>query len=238
MHQQKLIIIYDFDGTLTPYPIPQYDAIKKCGYDDRKLFCLINQIIKEKNVDLYTAFIEAIAEILTKNNISLSMESICLGAEKVNYNRGVLEFFESLKNKKINHYILTSGFKEYVKRTEINQYITDVYGTEVSFNKNNIIVNYLMKDKNKVNAIKEIKDINNCSFDRIIYVGDGLTDRYAFEYVHQNGGKAVLICNNKDDKTYQVLNEMGIIDYCFEPDFSISSEIEQYIKKRLDLDNK
>lgn len=31
-----MIIIYDFDGTLTPYSLPQYEIIKKCGYDDNE----------------------------------------------------------------------------------------------------------------------------------------------------------------------------------------------------------
>ena len=29
-------VVYDFDGTLTPYSLPQYEILKKCGYDDKK----------------------------------------------------------------------------------------------------------------------------------------------------------------------------------------------------------
>ena len=32
-----MIIIYDFDGTLTPNSLPQYEILKKCGYDDKRL---------------------------------------------------------------------------------------------------------------------------------------------------------------------------------------------------------
>lgn len=32
-----MIIIYDFDGTLTPYSLPQYEILKKCGYNDETL---------------------------------------------------------------------------------------------------------------------------------------------------------------------------------------------------------
>ena len=36
-----MIIIYDFDGTLTPYSLPQYPVIKKCGYNDEMLMARI-----------------------------------------------------------------------------------------------------------------------------------------------------------------------------------------------------
>ena len=29
--KENMIIIYDFDGTLTPYPLPQYEIIKSVG---------------------------------------------------------------------------------------------------------------------------------------------------------------------------------------------------------------
>ena len=34
---KKMVIIYDFDGTLTPNSLPQYEILKKCGYDDKRL---------------------------------------------------------------------------------------------------------------------------------------------------------------------------------------------------------
>lgn len=32
-----MVIIYDFDGTLTPYSLPQYEILKKCGYDNETI---------------------------------------------------------------------------------------------------------------------------------------------------------------------------------------------------------
>lgn len=52
-----MIIIYDFDGTLTPYSLPQYEIIKKCGYDDNKLTERIKSKISENNsLNLYQAY--------------------------------------------------------------------------------------------------------------------------------------------------------------------------------------
>ena len=34
----KKIIIYDFDGTLTPYPMPKLEILEKCGINIRKMW--------------------------------------------------------------------------------------------------------------------------------------------------------------------------------------------------------
>ena len=44
-----MIIIYDFDGTLTPYSFPKYQILKECGYDEIKFKIKIAQIKQEKN---------------------------------------------------------------------------------------------------------------------------------------------------------------------------------------------
>ena len=31
-------IIYDFDGTLTPFSIPRFSILEKCGYEDAGYF--------------------------------------------------------------------------------------------------------------------------------------------------------------------------------------------------------
>ena len=77
-----MIVIYDFDGTLTPYSLPQYEIIKKCGYNEEKL---INRVAEEltNSKGLYEAYYKCYTEILLENNILLTKENVCLGADKV-----------------------------------------------------------------------------------------------------------------------------------------------------------
>lgn len=39
-----MILIYDFDGTLTPYSMPQYDILVKAGYDEEKFMSLVKKM--------------------------------------------------------------------------------------------------------------------------------------------------------------------------------------------------
>ena len=55
-----------------------------------------------------------------------------MGVENVEYNPGVLEFLKE-KDENIKHYILTSGYDEYVMHTEAGKYVEKVYGTSFKY---------------------------------------------------------------------------------------------------------
>ena len=231
-----MIIIYDFDGTLTPYSLPQYEIIKKCGYNEEKL---INRVAEEltNSKGLYEAYYKCYTEILLENNILLTKENVCLGADKVKFNNGVIEYFKNFQSRKtgVKHYIVTSGIKDYVDKTVIRKFVDGVYG--VTFNEENGIykdIDILLTDKKKVDVIKQVQK-DNKETNNIIYFGDGLTDSLAFEYVHSIGGKNVFIATkNESMETYKKLNVKGIIDKCFEPDFSMDSELSKYIQTQIE----
>ena len=231
-----MVVIYDFDGTLTPYSLPQYELLEKCGYDEEKL---MNRIKKElnNNKELYSVYYKCYMEILAENKIPMTKENICLGAKNVQFNNGVLEYFKSFQtsNTDIKHFIVTSGIQAYVDETHIRKFVDGVYG--VTFNEENGIykdIDILLTDKKKVDVIKQVQKDNN-ETNNIIYFGDGLTDSFAFEYVHSIGGKNVFIATkNESMETYKKLNVKGIIDKCFEPDFSMDSELSKYIQTQIE----
>lgn len=231
-----MVIIYDFDGTLTPYSLPQYEIIKKCGYNEEKLMNRIAEKLTNSE-GLYEAYYKCYIEILLENNILLTKENVCLGADKVEFNNGVIEYFKNFQSRKtgVKHYIVTSGIKDYVNKTVIGKYVDGVYG--VTFNEENGIykdIDILLTDKKKVDVIKHVQK-DNKETNNIIYFGDGLTDSFAFEYVHSIGGKNVFIATkNESMETYKKLNVKGIIDKCFEPDFSMDSELSKYIQTQIE----
>ena len=231
-----MVVIYDFDGTLTPYSLPQYEIIKKCGYDEEKLMNRISEKLTNSE-GLYEAYYKCYIEILLENNILLTKENVCLGADKVKFNNGVIEYFKNFQSQitGVQHYIVTSGIKDYVDKTVIRKFVDGVYG--VTFNEENGIyknIDKLVTDEKKVDAIKDIQ-LHNEGTNKIIYFGDGLTDELAFQYVHKIGGKNVFIATkNESMETYKKLNVKGIIDKCFEPDFSMDSELSKYIQTQIE----
>lgn len=236
-----MIVIYDFDGTLTPFPLPKYEIFYKCGITEFDVALRTKEIIDKEHLSLYEAYYEAYRRYLKENNFPFNRESVCLGADNVTLNKGVLEYFEDLcyENTRIKHYVITSGLEEYIKYTPISKYLDDVYGTSFTI-KDDLYdeIKVLMDDTSKVPAIKKIEEMNNVSTKDIIYFGDGLTDKDAFTYVHNNGGKSVLLVDGKDLKEYKYFKELGIIDEYFERDFTRDSKLYNYIKSIVCIKNK
>lgn len=235
-----MIIIYDFDGTLTPYSLPQYPIIKQCGYTDKKLMDRIEEeILKGNAAEFYSAYWYTYMHILLENGIAITRENVCLGAKDTKLNLGVEEYFRRFNSKLtgIKHYIVTSGVKDYVDETVISDLVNGTYG--VTFKEENGIfkeVNVLLSDKKKVDIIKEIQKQNR-ETKEVIYFGDGLTDKCAFEYVHSIGGKNVFIASNERSYTnYQKINENGIINNYFDADFREKSAISKFVQSQIQLE--
>lgn len=229
------MIIYDFDGTLTPYSLPKYEILKRCGYNDNEFMDLVKKNMKDNNDSLYSAYFKTYREVLEKQVLIFNKKNICYGAELVEYNSGINEYFRNLqyKNTGLKHFIVTSGLKAYVENTIIARYVDEVFGTE--FNEENGIytdICQLMTNKRKVDVIKSLQENTHIPFEYITYIGDGLTDKEAFEFVHKNGGTAILLCEDTESDTYKQLSKIGIIDECFKKDFNIDSMLYQYIKNK------
>lgn len=233
-----MIIIYDFDGTLTPYSLPQYEILRQTGYTDEILMKRINKEIENGNaVGIYDSYYKCYRDILRENGIIMSRNNICLGAKNVKFNNGVIEYFKKFQSSKtgIKHYIVTSGIKDYIEETVISKLVDGIYG--VTFKKENEMledIDFLLTDEKKVEVIRKIQSENN-ETQEIVYFGDGLTDKFAFEYIHSIGGKNIFISSNEKSKeNYKKLNINQIIDECFDSDFSIDSKISKYIESRIE----
>ena len=195
------------------------------------------EIQKGNATEIYDAYYKCYIDILSENGITISKDTACLGANQVAFNPGVIDYFKRSQSQTtgIKHYIITAGIKDYVEETPISKFIDGAYG--VTFKQENGKwgeIDFLLTDKTKVNVIQEIQSQNRGT-NEIIYFGDGLTDNFAFEYVHSIGGKNVFVKTDEQSEiTYQKLNVNGIIDECFDADFRIDSDINKYIQKQLE----
>lgn len=236
----KSIIIYDFDGTLTPYSLPKFEILEKCGLQHGALNPNFLEMSKNKaqdeKVDLYTAIYRTYFEIIKNANLSLSDDNFCLGANTVIYNNGVVDFLNFLKDNGVSNYLLSSGIKVYLEKTNIAHFFEEIYGTTFIYNSNGeaVGIDYLMSDKNKVDAIKDIVKMtgnneNDCQ--NIIYIGDGFTDYYAMEYVKRNGGTSIFVYKNKNSQDLKRLEEKDVISFSTYADFSYDSQLSEFIKK-------
>ena len=245
----KYTIIYDFDGTLTPHPIQKFEILEKCGMKDGahnpEFWNRTFKNQEENNTDVYTAMYNIFLGIIKDSGHTLTDDNFSYGSNRVIYNDGVEDFLEMLSNNDISNYLVSSGLKVFLEKVSISKYFKDIYATTFNYDNNNeaVDINFLMSDKNKVPVIKDIiKRIgnkeNDCS--NVIYIGDGLTDYYAMEYIKNNGGTTIFVCNDLNDKEFQVNRDKmkEVVDLFTIGDYKEGSELYNYIKELCNINIK
>ena len=123
---QKKIIIYDFDGTLTPYPVTKFKILDVCGYeggiDNFDLVENFQKRYKKETDNFYEAIYKTFIEMVNKTEYKMTVSNISLGADEMEFCPGVIEFFEDIRNYDASNYILSSGLKTIIERTKIARF--------------------------------------------------------------------------------------------------------------------
>lgn len=244
---KKVNIVYDFDGTLTRVALPRYLILEKCNYENgtssQKFLTEVNKIKIKKNCEVMEAFYERLFQILESNNLKITENDFCYGADKIPYNKGLENYFLNINNFakenniEINHFILTSGVKCFVEHSEYSKYFKEVFGCTFKIN-NGIItgIDYYLGTKEKINKLKLLQENLNTKADKTIYIGDGLTDYYAMKHIHDNGGKTIFVHQTeKDLDIYNEVNKEKIVDYCEIADYGDSSDLYKAIMNAIIL---
>ncbi len=106
-------VIYDFDGTLTPDALPEFEILEQCGLDrsmgDPRFMEMVKRKAQTAQVDFVRAAFLTLLDNMKSAGVSLTDDSICLGADKREFNPGVLEFLRKLRLAGVRNYVLSSG---------------------------------------------------------------------------------------------------------------------------------
>ena len=93
-------------------------------------------------------------------------------------------------------------------------------------------IDCLIDDESKAYYVDKImKDNNKSNCNNVIYVGDGLTDYYAMEYVKNNGGITIFVYYDEDSYDLIKAKESGVVSYFYKADYSTDSELNKFIKE-------
>lgn len=216
-----MTLIYDFDGTLTPYKDPQLPILSQAGS-----IAEFYSILKEQD-DLMTAYCPTLKKYLNERGFSYNLENICYNANTIKLNPGVLEFLSYFHNNQDKQFIITASYEEYVKKTPVAHFCDGIYGTILDESQDEV-----MMPEKKIKVIAKLIEQYNLNPEEIIYIGDGYTDRFAFEYVKQKEGKAIFIYDEFDPKEKQTLTNLqnlNLIDVAFPKDFNLNGPIFSYV---------
>lgn len=237
----KKIIIYDFDGTLTPNPVTKFEILEKCGYkggiNNKELIENFQNRFQKTTDNFYDAIYKTFIEMVNKTNYKMTDSNISLGADKMEFNDGVMEFFENLNDYDVSNYILSSGLKTIIERTKVAKFFDKIYATTFKYDNDNIAIELdcLIDDEGKAFYVDKIaKDNNKSDCSDIIYIGDGLTDYYAMEYVKNNGGITIFVYYDENSPEVVEAKKSGVVSYFFQANYLLSSSLSAFIRTWLD----
>lgn len=256
-------LIYDFDGTLAPGNMQEYDFIPAVGKSNLEFWHEANTLAEEQDADQVLTYMARMIQAAQSKGLSLRREAFRESGRNVQFYRGVEEWFRRINDygaeRGINilHYVNSSGLKEIIEGTAIAHEFKNIYACSFLYNVDGIAywpavaVNYTNKTQfifkiNKgVESVFDTKDVNRfmeeskrpVPFSRMIYIGDGTTDIPCMKLVKNFGGHSIAVYNPEEEGQRSVLNELihdNRVNHVCPADYSENSEIDTVVKTIID----
>ncbi len=256
-------LIYDFDGTLSPGVMQEYDFIPSVGKSNSEFWKESNGLAKGQDADGILAYMAHMIVSAEQRGMKLTREKLIEAGRNIELFDGVKEWFTRINKYgaehgvEILHYVISSGLKEMIEGTEIAEEFRKIYACSFLYNEAGIAywpasaVNYTTKtqfifkinkgvesvyDSTKINEyIEESK--RPIQFKHMIYIGDGATDIPCMRLVKNNGGRSIAVYKPDDLKCakelFSLIRDNRVSHIC-PADYSEGSDMDTLLKTIID----
>ena len=262
-NRPTIALIYDFDGTLSPGNMQEYDFIPAGGKSNKEFWHEANSLAEEQDADGILTYMTKMIQAAKSKGLSLRREAFQESGRKIELYEGVKGWFERINaygaecGMKVVHYVNSSGLTEIIEGTEIAHEFRKIYACKFLYDVDGIAywpgvaVNYTNKtqfifkinkgvesvyDSTLVNRYIEEKD-RPVPFSNMIYVGDGMTDIPCMRLVKNFGGHSIAVYNPQDKgarKDMATLIRDNRVNHVCPADYSENSEIDTVVKAIID----
>ena len=261
--EHTVALIYDFDGTLAPGNMQEYDFIPAVGKSNREFWNEANVLAETQDADPVLTYMARMIQEAQSKGLSLRREAFQESGRNIRYYNGVEECFSRMnayaaeQGIHLIHYINSSGMKEIIEGTSIAHEFKHIYACSFLYNVDGIAywpavaVNYTNKtqfifkinkgvesvyDTHLVNQYME-ENLRPVPFKRMIYVGDGTTDIPCMKLVKNYGGHSIAVYNPEDQNKRKEMNNLirdNRVNFVCSADYSVGSEMDTVVKAIID----
>ena len=259
-----IALIYDFDGTLSPGNMQEYDFIPAVGKRSHEFWEESNRLAQDQDADQILAYMYRMIHEARASDISLRREAFRASGAKITLYKGVEEWFGRInayaasKGIELHHYINSSGLKEMIEGTAIAGEFTNIFACSFLYDVDGVAywpavaVNYtnktqfLFKINKGVDSVWDSVQVNRylpdaqrpVPFSRMIYFGDGTTDIPCMKLVKQQGGHSIAVYNpeggEREQRALQGLIRDNRVSYVCPADYSADTEIDRLVRTIID----
>jgi len=221
---KKLIpmaIAYDFDGTLAPGNMQEYDFIPALNMVSKEFWRSVDDLARQHEMDQILAYMWAMLRQADKADIRVHKSDFRDFGKNITLFPGVADWFARInayaksKGVRLEHFIISSGIREMVEGTPIYKAFKKVYASGFMFDHNGVAcwpalaVNYTTKTQYLFRINKGSLDVHDNSvinkfvpkgqrpvpFENMIFIGDGETDIPCMRLVKDQGGHSIAVYN-------------------------------------------
>ena len=256
----EVALIYDFDGTLSPGNMQEFDFVQAIGKNPDEFWKKNNDLAITNDASQILCYMSLMIKEATYSDIQLTKESFHSFGSKIDFYPGVLGWFKAINDYGnsigliIKHYINSSGLKEMIEGSPIAKEFENIYACSFLYDVNGVAywpavaVDYTAKTQFlfKINkGIREVSDNSKVNqyipeserripFERMIYFGDGDTDVPCMKMVKQHGGYAIAVYGNQDKRAtaMRLINEERA-NFACSADYSKGKDIHNVVKRIL-----
>lgn len=263
---KKLIpmaIAYDFDGTLAPGNMQEYDFIPALKMVSKEFWASVNAIAQKHEMDQILAYMWAMLREADKADIRVHKSDFRDFGKNIALFPGVADWFTRTnayaksKGVRLRHFIISSGIREMVEGTPIYHEFEKVYASGFMFDHNGVAcwpalaVNYTTKTQYLFRINKGSLDVHDNSvintfvpkhlrpvpFEHMIFVGDGETDIPCMRLVKDQGGHSIAVFDPRRRgarKHAQKLIEEGRANVVAPADYQEGSVVDRAVHAAID----
>jgi len=261
--QATVALIYDFDGTLAPGNMQEYDFIPAVGKSNKEFWSEANSLAEEQDADGVLTYMWRMIQEARSKGLSLRREAFRESGRKVQLYHGVREWFGRINaygtahGVRVVHYINSSGLKEIIEGTPIAAEFRKIYACSFLYDVDGVAywpavaVNYTNKTQfifkiNKgVESVYDAQLVNRfveeekrpVPFRHMIYVGDGTTDIPCMRLVKNYGGHSIAVYNPEQKGARKELNTLirdNRVNHVCPADYTEGSEMDLLVKTIID----
>ena len=256
-------LIYDFDGTLAPGNMQEYDFIPAVGQSNREFWNDANSLAEEQDADMVLTYMARMIQEAKSKGLSLKREAFQESGRNIRLFPGVKEWFGRInayaaaRGVRVLHYINSSGLKEMIEGTPIASEFRKIYACSFLYDVDGIAywpavaVNYTNKTQFIFKINKGVESVSDCKlvnqyieererpvpFSRMIYVGDGTTDIPCMRLVKNSGGHSIAVYNpdrkGASKEMASLIHDNRVSHVC-PADYTEGSEMDILVKTIID----
>lgn len=267
--QHRIAIAYDFDGTLAPGNMQEHNFLPALGIKPKTFWANAKKKAKEHDMDEILAYMQLTIDEAKAKNLPIRKSDFINYGKSISFFEGVESYFDRInqyakgKGIIIEHYIISSGLREFVKGTKISKYFKNIFASGFEYDASGVAVwpalavnytsktQYLFRINKGINNSFDNMEINKfipddgryIPFNQMIYLGDGETDVPAMKMIKYQGGKAIAVYNPKirakkgKKSPKQICEELinqNRADYIVPANYSEGSELDSLLKLVID----